>query len=161
MMKKRRKLSPSILIIAILLIVGTIVPTSIALFRKSTTGTGTLRAAIWDVGLTEDNDNSLEVIRGELTNDTYTFTVSNDSEVDVEYKVVLSNVPNNVQVKLDEGEFKNPTEGTITIDPAGTILYSSQEHEKTHTLTFKALSSATLVNNAEIQLDVVIRQTLN
>ena len=161
MKKKRRRLRPSIVLIAILLLVGTIIPTSIALMRKSATGTGTLKASKWDVDLTEDNDNSLEVIRGELSNDTYTFTVSNDSEVDVEYKVILSNVPENVQVKLDNGEFRSPSSGTITIDPAGTLLYSAQGSEQTHTLTFKALWGASLVTNEQIQLDVVIAQKLN
>jgi lipoprotein-anchoring transpeptidase ErfK/SrfK len=161
MEKKRRRVRPSIVLITILLLVVITVPTSIALMRKSTTGTGTLKAAKWDVDLTEDDDNNLEVIRGELSNDRYTFTVSNDSEVDVVYKVILSNVPNNVQVKLDDGTYEGPTDGTITIDPAGTLLYSAQGSEQTHTLTFKALWGASLVTNEQIQLDVVISQKLN
>jgi lipoprotein-anchoring transpeptidase ErfK/SrfK len=152
----------SIVLIAILFLVSaTSIPTSMALMRSSAIGTGTLKAAKWDVGLTEDNDNSLEIIRGELSNDMYTFTVSSNSEVDVEYKIILKNIPNNVRVKLDNGEFKTPSNGTITIDPAGTLLYSAQGSEKTHTLTFKALSGATLVTNAQIRLEVVITQKLN
>ena len=161
MKKKRREIVLSIVFVAILLLFVHDVPTTFALFRSSANVTGTIKAAKWDVDLTEDNDNSLEVIRGELSNDTYTFTVSNDSEVDVEYKIILSNVPNNIQIKLDNGEYRSPSNGTITIDPAGTILYSSQNHEKTHTLTFKALSGAALVNDAQIQLDVVISQILS
>lgn len=162
MKKKRRRIRPSIVYIAILLLVVVIVPSSIALLRRSVSGTGSLRSAKWNVDLIEDNDNSLEVIRGELSNDTYTFTVTNDSEVDVVYKIILSNVPSNVQVKLDEGGFQDPTNGTITIDPAGTLLYSAQGSEQTHTLTFKALSGAAVTNTAEqIQLDVVMSQKLN
>ena len=161
MKKKRRKIRPSIVFITILFLVMITIPASIALLRKSASGSGTLRAAIWDVDLTEDDDNSLEVIRGELSNDRYTFVVSNDSEVDVVYKIILSNVPNNVQVKLDNGEYQSPTSGTITIDPAGTLLYSAGGSEQSHTLTFKAMNNAALVNNAQLQLDVVISQKLN
>lgn len=135
--------------------------TTKAIFRRSTNSYATITTADWNVGMTGTSDNSVSIISRERQNDTYTFKVSSNSEVDVTYKLILTNVPDKVQVKLDDGEFKSAESGTITIDPAGTILYSDTDHEVTHTLTFKALSGATAVTDLEIGLEVVISQVLD
>ena len=151
----------SIVVMTILLCVLAVPPTY-SLLRKALTGIGNLKASIWNVSMVGDADDSLEVIRGELSSDTYSFVVSSHSEVDVTYDVVIRNVPSNVQVKLDDGEYKGSVNGNpITIEDAGTILYSDTDKENSHVLTFKALSGAALANDVEIQLDVVISQKLN
>ena len=134
--------------------------TTKALFRTSAVTEGNIRTADWSVAMTEGANNELSVISKEMKSDTYTFKVSSNSEVDVTYKIVLTNVPNKVAVKLDNRSYQEATDGVITIDPAGTILYSDEDKEVTHTLFFKALDGATAVTNLEIGMDVVISQTL-
>ena len=134
--------------------------TTKAIFRTSAVTQGNVVTANWNVGMTEGTDNELSVISKEMKSDSYTFKVSSNSEVDVTYKIVLTNVPAKVLVKLDNGSYQGTDTGTITIDPAGTILYSDTEKEVTHTLFFKALEGATAVTNLEIGMDVVISQTL-
>ena len=135
--------------------------TTKAIFRRSVASEASLVTAGWSVDMTEGADNELSIISNEMLSDSYTFKVSSTSEVDVTYKLILTNVPDKVLVKLDNGSYQGTETGTITIDPAGTILYSDTEKEVTHTLTFKALDGATAVNNLEIGLDVVVSQTLN
>jgi hypothetical protein len=135
--------------------------TTKAIFRRSTDSYATVNTADWNVNMTGTSDNAVSIVSREKRNDTYTFKVSSNSEVDVTYKLILTNVPDKVQVKLDDREFVGGTGGTITIDPAGTILYSDTDKEVEHTLTFKALSGATAVTDLEIGLEVVISQVLN
>ena len=81
-------------------------------------------------------------------------------EHELKYKRKVSNIPNNVQVKLDNGTFQTPTSGTVTFPNAGNIAFSDSSREKTHTLTFSATSNAVPSANNSINIDVEIRQAL-
>lgn len=131
-----------------------------SIMRKTDNGNGTIIAADWDVSLNQTGiDNRLEVIPG-LLNSSYTVKVNSHSEVDVVYNIIVSNIPNNVQVKLDNGTFQTPTSGTVTFSNAGNIAFSDSSREKTHTLTFGATSNAVPSANNSINIDVEIRQAL-
>ena len=93
-----------------------------SIFRKSDSGVGTIVAADWDVSLNQTGiDNRLEVIPG-LLNSSYTVKVNSHSEVDVVYNIIVSNIPNNVQVKLDNGTFQTPTSAIIGCTPLGKLI---------------------------------------
>ena len=123
-----------------------VVPRTLAIFRSSTTGTGTIQLASWNVSLNQTNiNNSLNLVSG-VTNQTYTLRVNSTSEVDVEYKVILSNVPDGVEVALvvpnQEKTFVAPDENhKITFNNVGTILYSDATKQKEHILEFKSNKS--------------------
>ena len=154
-----RKSQINILILGMIVLISSI-PNTVALLRKATSGQAGFKTALWNVSMTGGEDDSLDVMVGELNDDSYTFKVTNSSEVDVVYNVIVRNIPSGVKAKLDEGVYETPTEGTITFANAGTILYSSESHENNHTLTFKAVDGAT-PNTSTITLDVVISQKLN
>ena len=151
----------SLVVIAIVLLLLISVPPTYSMLKSSKPSSAVLSTAIWDVAMTEGNDNELTIRAKEQLNDSYTFKVSSSSEVDVTYDVIISNVPDKVQVKLDDGEFLGTETGEITINNAGTILYGSGDNENEHTLTFKALEGATPVVDTNIGLKVVISQVLN
>ena len=151
----------SLLAIAVVLLLLVSVPPTYSMLKSSKPSSAVLSTAIWDVAMTEGADNELTIRAKEQQNDSYTFKVSSSSEVDVTYDVIISNVPDKVQVKLDDGEFLGTETGEITINNAGTILYGSGDNENEHTLTFKALEGATPVVDANIGLKVVISQVLS
>ena len=132
-----------------------------ALLRSTAQGTGTIDTASWSVTRSQSQPgDSLEVIPG-LTTDDYTLTVQSSSEVDVIYSIIISNLPADVEVDLDNGgNYRPQSNGTITIDPAGTINYNDSVKTKTHTLTFRATSGATPVANQSINIDVRFKQGL-
>ena len=128
--------------------------------RDSKNINGSIAAAEWNVSLNQTGiNNSLEVIPNSL-NASYTVKVNSNSEVDVIYDIVVNYVPEGVQVKLDDSNFQTPTAGTVTFSNAGTIAFADANKEKTHTLTFKALTTATASQNNTVGVDVIVRQAL-
>lgn len=128
--------------------------------RKMDSGSGTIIAADWDVSLNQTGiNNQLEIIPNSL-NASYTVKINNNSEVDVIYDIVVNYVPEGVQVKLDDSNFQTPTDGTVTFSNVGTIAFADANKEKSHTLTFKALTTATASQNNTVGVDVIVRQAL-
>lgn len=133
---------------------------SFGMFKNNSTVTGTINAAEWSVSLEQSGVNNTLSIIPESTNANYTLNVKSLSEVDVVYTIVISNLPQGVEVALDNGQFQSQTNNTITFTDAGTILYSSINRTNSHTLTFKAVSGATYVNNQTVDIDVIVHQVM-
>ena len=150
-----------LLSLAFVMVIFAIVATTFAIFRGSSSGTGNIRAATWSVSRSQSQaGDSLQVIP-ELATDTYDLTVTSGSEVDVIYTIVIGNLPSGVEVSLDNGAYQGPTNGTIRITNAQTVInYDDAIKTKNHTLTFRAVSGATIVSNQEIDIDVEFRQKL-
>ena len=148
-----------ILIISILLILYAI--RTFALYRNASQGSGSIAAATWSVTRSQSQSgDSIDVIPGGIT-DTYTLTVQSNSEVDVEYKIVINNLPSGIEVDLDNTGYLTPTSGTLTIQNANTIInYNDVSKTKNHTLTFRAISGASFVSNQEIDIDVEFKQAM-
>ena len=155
-----KKIMPIPIIISILVILF-IIPMSYAIYRSYSTVGGTIAAASWNVSLNQNNvNNNLTIIPG-THNDTYTLNVTNNSEVDVNYTVVISNLSPGVEVSFDNGTFQQQdVNNTITFTDVGSILYTDTNKTKTHTLTFKANTGATLVTDREVDIDVTIKQII-
>jgi len=156
----------SIKFLFVLLVVTTIchflIPSSFALFRSKVETTGSVELAKWDVGLSQDGVNdSLTVKADGEDDDVYLLTVRSNSEVDVVYSIELSNLPEGVEVQLDDRDYiPVPASHKITIDDAGTIPYTGSEQSVEHTLRFRALTTAEEVEEQEINVKVVMRQAL-
>ena len=155
-----KKIMPIPIIISILVILF-IIPMSYAIYRSYSTGGVTIAAASWNVSLNQNNvNNNLTIIPG-THNDTYTLNVTNNSEVDVNYTVVISNLSPGVEVSFDNGTFQQQdVNNTITFTDVGSILYTDTNKTKAHTLTFKANTGATLVTDREVDIDVTIKQII-
>jgi hypothetical protein len=149
--------NPMLLIIMILFVFCTI--QTFAIFRKESLATGSIDTASWNVTRSHSQSgDSIDITPGTDT-DNYLLTVSSTSEVDVIYSIIISNLPNGVEVDLDNsGNFRQADNGTITIRPAGTINYNDSIKTKNHTLTFRATSGATPISDQEIDIDVEFKQ---
>ena len=155
-MKKKKSVFIFISVVLILYAVQTF-----AMFRKEKTSTGTLNAATWSVTRNQSQSgDSIEIIPG-VSTDSYTLTVQSNSEVDVIYSIIISNLPSDVEVDLDNsGNYRTASAGTLIISPAGAINYNDSVKTKTHTLTFRATPEATPIANQKIDIDVEFKQGL-
>ena len=132
------------------------IPSSFGLYKRSSTSTNAFDAANWSVSLNQTGiSGNVLVTEGDTNGSTYTLNVVSNSEVDVTYDIIISNIPSGVQVKLGNGSFA-PQSSTVTFSNAGTISYG--DGPNTHTLTFKANNGATIVNNQQVNIDVDFKQ---
>ena len=144
------------IVILVYLISVFCIPSSLGIYKRSSTSTQTLNVADWSVDIDQTGvTGSVQVIEGDTNGGTYTLNVVSDSEVDVIYDITVSNIPSGVQVKLDGGTYL-PENSTVTFTNAGAIPYG--DGPNTHTLTFKANNGATLVSNRTINIDVDFKQ---
>lgn len=154
-MKKRKK---TYIIAAIVIIFLFIISSSLAIYKKRQGNDGEILLATWDVSLNQTGVNDSLTVVPETYNPTYTLNITSQSQIDIRYTVVISNLPAGVEVSIDNGTFRSPVNNTISFADVGTILYSDNEKTKTHTLTFKANSNATVINNQTVDIDVIVKQ---
>ncbi len=146
------------LIILVYLLAVFCIPSTLGIYKDGIGANSAVTAATWDVDFTPGNNNSVQLVANSSTISSYTFSVTNDSQVDVTYSIIVSNLPNGVQVKLDNGGFENPSGGTYRFDDIGVIAYDASPNEATHTLYFKAATNATIVNNQPVGVNVEFKQ---
>ena len=151
--------SLKILILCIILISVFCAVQTFAIFRKNASGAGSIDTATWSVTRSvSGTGDSIDITAGSTT-DNYILTVQSNPEVDVIYSIIISNLPAEVEVDLDNsGNYRQSSNGTIIISPAGTINYNDATKVKNHTLTFRATNSATPIENHEIDIDVEFKQ---
>lgn len=149
-------------VLFVILITLFIVATTYALFRGSANIEGSIKAATWSVSLNQEGvEDVLNVYTG-TTNANYTLNIQNNSEVDITYNIVISNLPAGVEVDIDNSGTFLPQDNnhTITIPNAGTIPYSITPQQQSHILTFRAPTGTTPVQNQNVSIDVITRQVL-
>ena len=117
---------------------------------------GSISVAKWDVTAAIPNGN-VNVVAGN-TIDTYTLTVTSESEIATNYSIVLSSLPMGVQVALDNGSFKGVSSGKIQFNNVGTFNTNSTTKTKTHILKVKAELFTDETSNKNIKVDVVFTQ---
>ncbi len=155
---KNNKIRSLILVFGMLLLLSTVL--TFAILRASGSGSGTIRTAKWSVSRNySQTGDSIEIYQGGAT-DSYTLTVQSAAEVDVLYKIIISNLPAGVQVDIDNTGYLPPdANGNLTIENANTVInYNDSPRTKTHILTFRATAGASLVTDQEIDIDVEFRQ---
>ena len=155
-MDKNKKLIVILFILALF-----IVRSTFSLFRDSLAGNSTMVSADWNVTLEQTGvNNNLLVVPGQSVA-TYTINVKNLSDVDATYDVVLTNVPSGIEASVDGTNFTRVSNGTITINDVGTILYNDKDHMDSKTITFRGVSDATPVSNQEVTINVIVKQLIN
>ena len=154
------------IIVLLIFVLGiSIIPYSLhtfALFKSSTSTNGSIKTSTWRVERNySQSGDSIDIYPGGAT-DSYTLTVQSNSEVDVLYKIIISNLPSGVEVDLDNTGYLTPeSNGSLTIENNNTIInYNDSVKTKTHLLTFRATNSAQLVTNQKIHIDVEFRQNV-
>ena len=154
-----KKIMPIPIIISILVILF-IIPVSYAIYRSYSTVGGTIATASWNVSLNQNgSDNYLTIVpEPENVNDTYTLHMTNNSEVDVIYSIIIDNVPSGVSAKAGNGNFVPETNNKILINNAGVIHYAVGDNTEDCVLTFKAASNATFVDEQQVSISVILSQ---
>ncbi len=130
-----------------------------AKYTTSLTGTASARVAKFDIStlVSEGQENDFSFSTDDTTA-TYSFTVMSDSEVAVEYDVVIicsETLPNSISLTLDgKSPIVNGT--TYTFETVGT--FTAEGGENTHTLTIRIENFEYRVNQNGIVVQVVARQ---
>lgn len=152
-------------IIGIIVLTGVIsffvIPISYALYKKSSSISGTIYLSNWNVSLNQnDVGNHLAIIpEPDNINDSYTLNITSNSEVDVMYSIIIDGLPTGVSVKADNGNFIQESNHRVVINDAGTIYYNDVNRTKTCVLTFKASSTTQYVDNQEVNISVIFSQS--
>ena len=146
--------------IIVLILSFFVVPQTLSLLRSATTASGGLALADWNASIVDSGSNDTLVIVPETYNANYILSVRSVSEVDVKYSIVITNLTAGVEVSLDGGSFQTQVNNTITFTNVGTILYTDNSKIRTHTLTFRAVSGATYVNDRTVDINAVFEQIL-
>ena len=126
-----------------------------------TNRSGTVAIAKWDVSLdTSDNNSNIVSVTIGNTNPTYVLKITSLSETKALYSIVLSDLPEDLEVKLDDGTYKQPVNNKITFDDVGYINADVEQSAKTktHYLTFYVPIDSDTIPATEINLDVVFVQ---
>ena len=123
-----------------------------------------LATADWVVTLEQAGVNNNVTVVPEIATGSYILNVKSLSKVDVVYDVVLSNLPDGVEVSIDGVNYPQVNSGTVTFTNVGTIFASAQQKVNSHVLTFRGTDGSLYVNNAitrVVNVDVYAQQTLN
>lgn len=158
-MKKRILLYIYFILIMVIFLA---MPLTRAIYKSSSSSSKTATTAEWNVSLTQVSaTNNVTLISGTDTQ-VYSLKVSSESEVDVTYAIEIGNIPSGVKIKLDQRQnYETPdSNNKITFSNAGTIVYSPQGGENTHTLTFTSDPGTQVASNIQLAVKVIAQQVL-
>lgn len=132
---------------------------SFAILRIAKNSVGGLNTAQWQISLSQNSiNNYLSVVSGDNTSiSSYQLDITNGSEVNAVYSVVLDGLPSGVSASVDGTTFTAEVNNKIIFNEIGTINSGSTE---TLTLNFKALTGSTIINDKEVDINVIARQIL-
>ena len=126
-------------------------------YESDTNGSSNTAIAQWSVDLNSVTEgNVFNVIAGNTQLD-YTVKVESTSQVSCSYAIVISNVPSDVMVSLDDGVGTYPSSNVVNFTNVGTINISDNTRERTHKLTFSAPINSN-VNNNQLNIQVIFTQ---
>ena len=130
---------------------------TIAKYLDKTVASGNKDIAKWEViyDPSDNISNKLNVVSGnETQNQTYIIKVTSNSDVKASYSLVLTNVPNDVEAKVDGGNYVSATNNTITINNIGTINANASNKTNTHTLKFNAPLNSQVIGENSINVEM-------
>ena len=159
---KKRRLKLKVKIALAIMPLIAIIPFSYAIFKNITNSSSQLVSAIWSVSLDQsEEDNYLSIIPGSNeANANYRVNITSESEVDVVYSIVVDDLPTGVSISLDGGAFVAATNNKVIFSDVGTIGYNAVNKTVSHILTFSASNVASFVDEEEINVNVIVRQSL-
>ncbi len=124
---------------------------------------GSTTVAKWEVftDVSDNDSNVLNFIIGNAsTNPSYTLKITSLSETKVMYSILLSDIPNGLEVKLDDGNYQVPSNGRIEFNDIGYIDTDDETKTKVHVLTFNAPIDIDEISDSEINIDVLFNQVI-
>ena len=155
MVVKSRKIVLTIICLAFIISTIVIIHYSYAKYQTSKSGNAVIAGATWSVS-TSSNDSSIGMVAANST-PIYTITVNNNSQVEVKYSITLSNLPNDIQLKLDNGSYVTPVNNQVTFSNVGELNYTNTT-SRNHTITFNSTLNSNAITNQNIRIDVLFEQ---
>ena len=133
--------------------------------RQNINKNSSVDVAKWDVAIEgqsgQTSDDRVALVAGNGLPQSYSLSVTNDSDVASRYSIRLSGIPDGVKVSMDDDNnidsFKTPTNGRITFSQTGQEL-APHDDRRIHTLYFLAEMSTEAMNNHDISVDVTFTQ---
>ena len=115
--------------------------------------------AKWSVSYdTNDNDGDvLSLISGNSTKD-YIIKVTSTSEVSANYSIILTNVPSEMEVKIDGGTYRLPINNTISFENVNSFGASDVNTTHTHRLIFNAPIDSNIASSTQVGINVIFNQ---
>lgn len=120
-------------------------------------GEGTVQIAKWSVSTRTNSENVMNIISGNTT-DSYNIIVKSTSDVGCIYSVVVTNIPENVTLKLDGHNPDTHVGDEAIFNNVGSFEAGSNGTEVTHILLVSANINAVPVTENEIDIDVTFIQ---
>lgn len=120
-------------------------------------GEGTVQIAKWEVFARTNSENVMNIISGNTT-DSYNIIVKSTSDVGCSYSVVVTNIPDNVTLKLDGHNPDTHVGDEAIFNNVGSFVAGSNGTEVTHVLLVSANINAVPVTENEIDIDVTFIQ---
>ena len=158
-MKKKRKMKKKFVVFFSLYIVILSSYFFIRTFSKYSTSVnklGSITVAKWDVSANIPTSDINLIAGNNIEN--YTLTVTSESEVATDYSIIISNLPDNIQVALDDDNYIDAVNGQVEFNSAGGFNANAANSSDTHVLKIKALVDADSQVNRKISVDVVFAQ---
>lgn len=123
-------------------------------------GDGNTPIAKWEVSVdTSDNaSDTLNIIIGKDTK-SYKLKIISTSETKAMYSIELSDLPKGLEVSLDDGAFQTVIDNKIVFENVGYINANAVENTVEHTLNFKAPINSELLEENQININVLFKQS--
>jgi len=126
-------------------------------YKSETNGTSNATVAKWDVSLTPVTiGNEFDIVTGNTIVD-YSIKVLSNSDVSCRYSIIISNVPNDIKVSLDDGTEQTPSNNKVTFSNVGSFIIGDDIEEHTHKISFSAPIESS-ANNSQINIQVGFTQ---
>ena len=158
--KKKRTRLPLSVWLAFLLLVTLTVGSTLARYNTSVSGDTTARVAKFEMAAdpAAGQADTIDLKAGyDTSSGTYSFTVTNNSEVLVQYSITAENVPANVKVTARQGtntETITSTGGEMTFAAKELAMGAADDW----TLTFQALDDAAAVSQQQVTIKIHTEQ---
>ena len=155
---KRFRIKKRTILSLLFIMCGISSSTVLATYVSSIQGNTTTSIANWNVSIDTTNNagDTIGVNSGVAAS--YLIDVISDSGVAVNYSIVLSNVPDDLEVKLDSGSYVTPTNNEIIFSGASLAFSAGSSATHTHTLTFNDPISSANDGSYSVDIDVIFIQ---
>ena len=128
--------------------------------RQNINKNSSVDVAKWDVAIggqsEQTEDDKVAIVAGDGSEAVYDLVVKNDSDVATGYLIKLSNIPEGVKVRLDNGQPTEATDGKITFSQNGQEL--APHDQMTHKMKFGAILATEAMVDRNISVDVIFTQ---
>lgn len=152
---KKLKIKKKTIIILVLIMLAFVNSYLLAKYTSSHTGSNSSRIAKWNVtyDVSDNLSDTLNLVSGNETKD-YIINVTSTSEVAAKYSIVLSNVPSELEVKLDNGSYHTPLNNVIEFNDVGSFRDNDMNTTFRHTLTFSAPLESNIASTNNVNINI-------